>query len=253
MNIHLTNVSFAYSKNDHAILDNISYAMPSNQIIGLIGANGSGKSTLLHLIAGLISPTSGNIMLGDHPISHYSPQKRAQYITMMTQQHRPPFGITAQEMVLLGRHPYTAIFGFDNSKDIDIAMQAMIDTDCNQFADRKMNELSGGEIQRIYFARALAQQTPILLFDEPTTFLDIKHQYDIMTLLRKLKNRYQKTILCALHDIHMAPSICDTIIALTDGQLLSGLSKKHMTDPQILSDIYNIPLDTFSSTILPTK
>lgn len=229
-------IKFAYERTP--VINGVSFSASAGDWLGLLGPNGSGKTTLLKCLSGILRPQSGEIELTPSPspsppatnpsagrqrgegksIFHFNRAEIARSIAVVPQDSSILFQFTAFEIVLMGRTPYQKIFGFESSIDIEIATQAMKETDTWQFAKRPFQELSGGERQRVIIARALAQQPKILLLDEPTTFLDIKHQQDILKLLKKL-NEQGMTIISAMHDINLALLYCKSIMLLKDGTI----------------------------------
>ena len=185
------NLSFSYGK--RLVLKNINLTFESSEVVGIIGPNGAGKSTLLSLFQGLLFPSQGQILLADKPLISYSRLEIAKKITLVPQFSNLLFPFTVMEVVLMGRHPFQGLFSFEDKNDIKIAETSLKLTDATIFRNRLFNELSGGEKQRVIIARALAQTTQIILLDEPTSSLDIKHQKFIYELLRSLAKNEQKT------------------------------------------------------------
>lgn len=238
--IQLTKIKFAYG--DNLIINDLSLSVKPGEWLGLIGPNGSGKTTLLNIISGLLHPISGETKLNQKDIIRYSRKEIARMIAVVPQTSPFPFAFTALEIVLMGRHPYIKNFGFETGTDLKIAKEKMIQTDTWQFRGRRIDELSGGERQRVLIARALTQQPKILLLDEPTTFLDIKHQLNIMEILYELNRKTELTIISAIHDINLAISYC-TEIALMKEQTIY----KHGEPTEIIT--YANLKETFSAEI----
>jgi len=213
----ICNISFSYGTGP--ILKDISFEIKRGDWLGLLGPNGSGKTTLIKCLARLISPKSGTIQLLGKNLADYNNHELAKIMSIVPQETGIPFPFTAFEVVLMGRSPFINNFGFETKEDIDIAIKAMEMTDTRQFADRPISELSGGEKQRVVIARALAQSPQILLLDEPTSQLDIKHQQETLKLLHKLNEEDGITIVEAMHDINLALSSCKTIMFLDKGSL----------------------------------
>lgn len=215
--IKIYNITFSYDRGP--VIKDLSLAVHSGSWLGIIGPNGAGKTTLINLISGSLTKQSGKIEIDNKNISLYSRREMARRIAVVAQTNPFAFSFTALEVVLMGRSPYLKKFGFETCADLEIARTAMEKTDTYQFKNRPIDELSGGERQRVFIARALAQQPKILLLDEPTTFLDIKHQLGIMDILLDLNKREGLTIISAIHDINLAISYCGEIGILYDGKI----------------------------------
>jgi iron complex transport system ATP-binding protein len=186
----------------------------SGAFVGIAGPNGAGKTTLLNLLCGLLSCKAGSIKIDAARIESYSVKKLAQKIAVVRQEFVPVFDFTVAEMVSMARTPYLGTFGFESKADKQIVAEALEMTDTAHFASRPLAELSGGERQRVFIARALAQSTAILLLDEPTSFLDLKHQVAIYDLLKATQLEKGKTIVVVTHDINLAAQYCDEILLL---------------------------------------
>lgn len=215
--LKLSNINFAFDT--APIIDRLSLNVERGAWLGVIGPNGAGKTTLLKLISGVLRPIDGEINIDDRAIQKFSRNEMARLIAVVPQVSSFTFPFTVSEIVLMGRAPYLKNFGFETAMDIAIAEEAMKRTDIWQFRSRSIDELSGGERQRVLIARALAQEPKILLLDEPTTFLDIKHQLDIMEILTELNKDPGLTIISAIHDVNLAISYCKTIALLNNGRI----------------------------------
>ena len=211
------NINFSYGV--ERVLDNVSFEVKQGDWLGLLGPNGSGKTTLIKCLSRLCVPQSGTIRLLERPLNDYSVSELAKVISVVPQDLAIPFPFTANEVVLMGRSPFIKNFGFETKKDIAKAKMAMEATDTLQFAGRRVSELSGGERQRVIIARSLAQEPKILLLDEPTSQLDIKHQQEVLSLLGRLSEENGITIVSAIHDINLAISYCKTIMFLDKGRV----------------------------------
>lgn len=226
--IRLDNITFAY--NGTAIIAGLSLDVKAGEWLGVIGPNGAGKTTLLKLISGELKTETGSVSVHGKNIHSYSRRETAKLLSVVPQGTTFPFPFSALEVVLMGRHPYIKSFGFETARDREIAKSAMLKTDTWQFRDRSINELSGGERQRVLIARALAEEPKILLLDEPTTFLDIKHQQEIMEILTELNTKHDLTIVSAIHDINLAISYCSEIAFLFNGAVYKrGLASEVIT------------------------
>ena len=195
---------------------NINLTLKKGELIALIGANGIGKSTLLRTLIGIQPPLSGNIILNGKNITNYDSISFAQNLSIVLTEKLPPSNLTVFEIIALGRQPYTNWLG--NLSDIDIFKinEAMKLTQISSLAEKKHYEISDGQLQNVLVARALAQDTPLIILDEPTTHLDLLHKVSLFKLLKKLAKETNKCILFSTHDIDMAIQISDEMIIMTD-------------------------------------
>ncbi len=230
--IEVEELDFGFT--DKLILHNISFAVKQGRFIGVIGPNGIGKTTLLNLLCGILRPKSGSIRLAAKPIEKYSVREIAQKAAVVRQEFVPAFDFTVSDIVSMARAPYLGILGLLSRQDIQIIDDAMEATGTSGFADRILSSLSAGERQRVFIARALAQGTPILLLDEPTTFLDLKHQVGIYDLLKAAQLEKGKTIVSITHDINLAAQYCDEILFLAaDGSCQFGRPEEVLSAERI--------------------
>jgi iron complex transport system ATP-binding protein len=207
--IQVENLSFGYTQ--ATILKDLSFEVNQGQFLAIAGPNGAGKTTLLNL---LLRPKAGSIKIDTADIESYSVKKLAQKIAIVRQEFVPVFDFTVTEMVSMARTPYLGTFGFESKADKEIVKEAIEMTETAQFASRPLAKLSGGERQRVFIARALAQDTAILLLDEPTSFLDLKHQVGIYDLLKAAQLEKGKTIVAVTHDINLAAQYCNEVLLL---------------------------------------
>lgn len=210
--IQVENLSFGYTQ--ATILKELSFEVNQGQFLAIAGPNGAGKTTLLNLLCGLLRPKAGSIKIDTADIESYSVKKLAQKIAIVRQEFVPVFDFTVTEMVSMARTPYLGTFGFESKADKEIVKEAIEMTETAQFASRPLAKLSGGERQRVFIARALAQDTAILLLDEPTSFLDLKHQVGIYDLLKAAQLEKGKTIVAVTHDINLAAQYCNEVLLL---------------------------------------
>jgi iron complex transport system ATP-binding protein len=234
-------VSFSYS--DTPVLFSISFAFLQGEFVGIIGPNGSGKSTLLRLIAGITHPTSGTIRLNGTSLGELSRREIARRVAVVPQETTFVFPFSVLEVVLMGRSPHLGRFGLESAADLDIARSAMEATDTWFLRDRTMEEVSGGEKQRIIVARALAQQPAILLLDEPTNALDIRHQVDIYQLLQRLHDESGLTIVLVSHDLNLSARACERLILLHNGRVCRDGNPEEVMESSLLSEVYGTDLD----------
>lgn len=233
----LTDVRFAYEQAE--VLAGVSLAIRPGEVVGIVGPNGAGKSTLLKLMAGLLAPQGGEIRLGDRPLGSIRPGERAKLAAFVPQESRFPFAFRALELVLMGRAPHLPAFGFESQRDVAIARAAMAKTDCEAFAARPIDALSGGERQRVILARALAQETPLLLLDEPTAFLDIRHQAGLHRILAEENRRRGTTIVAAMHDLNLAAAFCSRIVMLAGGRVAADGSPASVFTAPIIRAVFD--------------
>lgn len=222
--IEVENLSFGYTPQS-TILKDISFEVKPGTFLAIVGPNGVGKSTLLNLLCGMLVPQSGTIRIDAAAIESFSPGALAAKVAVVRQELAPVFGFSVIEVVLMARTPYYNQMGFESKADRQIVSEALEATDTVQFASRPLGSLSGGERQRVFIARALAQKTAILLLDEPTSFLDLKHQVDIYDLLKAAQLEKGKTIVAVTHDINLAVQYCDEALLLGGTPSCPGVPK----------------------------
>ena len=201
------------------LIDNLSATVKRGELTALVGRNGTGKSTLLRAITGLGERIGGDILLGDKPIDSFSTAELATMVTFVTTDKVRIANLRCRDVVALGRAPYTNWIGRMQEQDEEIVMRSMELVGMGNYANKTMDRMSDGECQRIMIARALAQQTPIILLDEPTAFLDMPNRYELCTLLQRLAHEEQKCILFSTHELDIALALCDSIALISPPQL----------------------------------
>ncbi|MFH1760977.1 MAG: ABC transporter ATP-binding protein [bacterium] len=234
--IQLKNIEFQY--NGHPVINNISLDISKGVLHGILGPNGAGKSTLLRIIAGLLKPDKGVVLINGTYPGKLSSQDRAKMVSMVFQETPISFPFTVQEVVLMGRHPYQDSFLFDTRKDLTIAEEVMREMDIIELRYRQFKNLSGGERQRVSIAAALAQRTKLLLLDEPTAFSDIKHQVEIYQLFHRISKEHDLTSVIVTHDINLASLFCDTISIISNGKILTNGSPTEVLKESFLRKVY---------------
>ncbi|WP_099204634.1 ABC transporter ATP-binding protein [Scatolibacter rhodanostii] len=222
------------------IIDGIDLVIPSNKISVIIGANGCGKSTLLKTFARLIKPTSGDIVLDGKQISSYPSKSLAQKLGLLPQSPVVPEGITVFDLICRGRFPYRTMMKGMNKADFEAVEEAMEIMGITELANRSVDELSGGQRQRVWIALALAQQTDILLLDEPTTFLDIAYQVEILDLLTKLNQERGTTIVMVLHDINLSARYADYLFAVAKGELIVQGTPQEIISSELMKEVFSL-------------
>lgn len=232
------NLNFSYNK--ERVLKNINFNAEEGTIISLIGPNGSGKSTLLRCLTKLLNVKSESIFLLDKPLNKYSRRELSQKIAFLPQMQGSVNHITVRELVGLGRSPYHTIGWVLNKNDIEKIDWAIDYMKLTHIQHRYLENLSGGERQRVWIAMVLAQDTPVILLDEPVTFMDIKHQWDFIEIIMNLKFKFGKTIVSVFHDINHAIEVSDCIYLMKNGEIYSfGNSDKVITEKSLF-DVYGI-------------
>lgn len=233
MSLKASGLCFGYS-DDALVLNELNVSIPEGKITALIGRNGCGKSTLLKLFNRLLTPRTGSVTLDEKSLRDYGGRELAQKMAHLTQSPAAPDGLTVKELVEFGRHPYRGFLGRSSTNDREIVERALTDTSLHDLADRPVQALSGGQRQRAWIAMALAQDTEYLLLDEPTTYLDIAHQLEILELLSKLNSEEQKTMVMVVHDPNHASQYADHVICLASGKVLrQGKPKEIFTESNV--------------------
>jgi iron complex transport system ATP-binding protein len=248
--LKVQNLSVNYGA--RVVLKNINLELEKGKTLALLGPNGSGKSTLLRAISGILPVAQGSVRLDDQLIGALSPVERARWIAVVPQNAVLPPAFSAWETVLFGRTPYINFLGQISATDEAIARRALEKVDALALADRQMGELSGGEQQRVLLARALAQSTPILLLDEPTTHLDLQHQMGLLELVRKLAHDDELTVVIALHDLNLASRYADRIALLVEGQIHAIGTAKQVLRADVIADAYRWPVQVIDHPFLDT-
>ncbi|MER3473680.1 MAG: heme ABC transporter ATP-binding protein [Armatimonadota bacterium] len=225
---------------EREVLKGVNLRLERGEFVGLLGPNGSGKSTLLRVLSGVLKPSRGQVWLDGYPLSHLRAKDVAKRLAFVPQREEVAFSFTAWEVVLLGRAPYIGWWGKERADDVRAAQRAMERTDSLPLAERTMGALSGGERQRVVLARGLAQETPVLLLDEPLTHLDVAHQVNTLALLRQLNREEGLTVLSALHDINLASEFCDRLLVLRQGQIVADGTPSEVITPSLLARVFGL-------------
>jgi iron complex transport system ATP-binding protein len=226
--LEASDLHFAYD--DTPVLGGVDFALAPGELVALVGPNGAGKSTLLHLLLGVFEPSKGEVRVGERPLGELSRADIARRIAFVPQETRADFAFSVREIVAMGRTPHLGRFRPERREDVAAVERALDATDVRSFAHRAISELSGGERKRVHIARALAQETSVLLFDEPTASLDVEHQLEILALVRRLV-RDGKTAAIALHDLSLAARFADRVVVLAAGRIrASGKPEDVFTD-----------------------
>lgn len=236
--LHTDDLNIGYGEN--LIVKNLTIDIPDKKITTIIGPNGCGKSTLLKAITRIISHQSGNILLDGKDISKVNTKILAKQMAILPQTPESASGLTVGELVSYGRFPYQKGFGRLTKKDYEVIDWALEVTGTIDFKFRPVDALSGGQRQRVWIAMALAQETEIIFLDEPTTYLDMAHQLEVLELLQKLNREQQRTIVMVLHDLNQAARFADHIIALRDGVIVKAGNCEEVISNKVLKKVFNI-------------
>ncbi|NLN15516.1 MAG: ABC transporter ATP-binding protein [Tissierellia bacterium] len=236
--ISVKDLEFGYRED--LVLKKVSFNIRDGSFVSLIGPNGSGKSTLLKTLNNLYQPRGGSIRLYDRDLSSYKKRELARKIALVPQETNIDYDFTVEEIVMMGRHPYKKRFEMEDESDFKIVYEAMKMTNTLSLRDRLINQISGGERQRVIIAKALAQKPSIILLDEPTSNLDINHQMDILNLLKRLNRENGLTVILVIHDINLACRYSDQIIFLKDGQILGMGSPEEVVTIENMENAYNM-------------
>ena len=237
MAVQLEHVSFFYV--DGMVLEDINLSIEKGEMVGLIGPNGSGKTTLLKLISGVLSPRQGRIRLDGMDIGRLNRKEIARRVAVVPQQFHMPFAFTAKEVVMLGRIPFFRMLSEETQRDRTIVSQAMEATQAKGLEQRRFDELSRGEQQKVILAMALAQQPNLLLLDEPTAHLDINHQVEILELVRNLNQEKGITVVSAMHDLNLASLYFQRLVLLKEGRIFSDGGPSQVLTPDTIQEVFS--------------
>ncbi|REE81060.1 iron complex transport system ATP-binding protein [Paenibacillus taihuensis] len=228
---------------ERLIVENLNIAIPKGKITALVGANGSGKSTILKTMARLMTPSGGTVMLDGKSIHKQSTKEVAKQLAILPQNPTAPDGLTVSELVSYGRFPYQKGFGSLTKVDRSVISWAIEKTGMMEFADRPIDRLSGGQRQRAWIAMALAQQTDMLFLDEPTTFLDMTHQLEVLELLIHLNETAGRTIVMVVHDLNHASRYAQHMIAIKSGKVVGEGTPEAVMTKDVLREVFSIEAD----------
>jgi len=225
---------------DRQIVENLTVDVPPGKVTVIIGANGCGKSTLLRGLARLLTPTTGAVLLDGKAISSIPSKQVAQVMGLLPQSPIAPEGITVADLVGRGRYPHQGWFRQWSSADERAVAEAMTATSTLELADRPIEEMSGGQRQRVWIAMALAQETDLLLLDEPTTYLDLSHQLEVLDLLTDLNRRRGTTIVIVMHDLNLACRYADHLIAMRDGRISTEGTPHEVITSRAMQEVFGL-------------
>ncbi len=239
LNIHSITVNYGETE----ILKNLSLKIQAGEVVSLIGPNGAGKTTLMRAISGVLPLQSGSVEIDNDDLTTMSISDRARLLAVVPQARRLTPEYSVRQAVLMGRTPYLGWLGNLSKHDYDRANWALERTQISEFAERRVDKLSGGEQQLVLVARALAQDSPVVLLDEPTAHLDLRHQATILDLVHDLARERGLAVLMSLHDLNLVSLFSDNIALLGEGRILAFGSPNEVLSPKYLSDVYQVPLD----------
>ncbi|WP_138495762.1 ABC transporter ATP-binding protein [Paenibacillus pinistramenti] len=228
---------------ERLIVEDLNIKIPDGKITALVGANGSGKSTILKTMARILSPKSGSVLLNGKSIHKQSTREVAKQLAILPQNPTAPDGLTVYELVSYGRFPYQKGFGSMNAEDRRVIEWAIDVTGMSAFAERPIEQLSGGQRQRAWIAMALAQETDMLFLDEPTTFLDMAHQLEVLELLEELNAEQHRTIVMVVHDLNHASRYAQHMIAIKSGKAVAEGAPAEVMTPDVLQEVFGIEAD----------
>ena len=234
--LQMQQVSFAYL--DGLVLRDINLSVAGGEMVGILGPNGSGKTTLIKLTSGILRPNHGEIRLDGSSLNQMSRKTIARSVAVVPQQFHIPFAFTTTEVVMLGRFPFIKTLSGESADDKNIVSEVMNLVQLSQLQERRFDELSGGERQKVILAMALAQQPKLLLLDEPTLHLDISHQIEILELVRRLNTTQKLTVIAAMHDLNLAALYFDRLVLLKAGQIVADGTPSQVLTEKTISDVF---------------
>lgn len=244
------NLTLGYDKK--IIINGLSVAIPAGEITVIIGPNACGKSTLLRTLSRLLTPQSGRVQLNGQDITAYGTKEIAKQLGLLPQAPTAPTGISVRELVFRGRYPWQTLFSRPSAADRQAVEQAMAATRIEHLADQPVETLSGGQRQRAWIAMVLAQQTPLLLLDEPTTWLDISHQIELMELMRDLNREHGRTLVVVLHELNQACRYATHLIAMRDGQIVAQGKPQEIITEALIEQVYGLKCVIISDPVAGT-
>ncbi|MEZ0577118.1 ABC transporter ATP-binding protein [Nocardioides sp. MH1] len=225
---------------ERVVVEGLDLAVPDGRVTVIVGANACGKSTLLRGMARLLRPHSGAVLLDGEAVHHRSTRELAKVLGLLPQQPVTPDGITVVDLVGRGRHPHQGLLGRWTSDDERAVTEALVATGTLDLADRPVDELSGGQRQRVWVAMALAQETDVLLLDEPTTYLDLAHQVDMLDLLTDLNRSRGTTIVMVLHELNLAARYADHLVAMKAGRVVAEGAPRDVVTEEVVRDVFGL-------------
>lgn len=243
-------VSLAYG--DHLVVDDLSLTVPAGQLTVVVGPNACGKSTLLRALGRVLRPRSGTVVLDGQSIVRLPTREVARRLALLPQAPLVPEGICVGELVARGRSPHQSMLRTWSAQDADAVDRALQATGTAELVDRPVDELSGGQRQRVWIAMALAQDTDLLLLDEPTTFLDVAHQVDVLDLLARLNREHGRTVVVVLHDLNLACRYATHVVAMRDGQVVAAGPPDEVITAERVAQVFGLAAVVFPDPVTGT-
>ncbi|MFC4004179.1 ABC transporter ATP-binding protein [Prauserella oleivorans] len=225
---------------ERVVSTRLSLDVPDGAFTAVVGPNGCGKSTLLRAFVRLLRPAQGSVSFDEREIGAYPPKELARQLAFLPQDPLAPEGIKVRQLVSRGRYPHQSLLALWTPEDEEAVTEAMVTAEVEDFAERPVAELSGGQRQRVWVAMVLAQRTPYLLLDEPTSFLDITHQYRLLALLARLRKE-GRTVIAVLHDINQACRFADHLIAMKEGRIVAEGAAADIVDAALVKEVFDLP------------
>lgn len=232
------NVDIGYGQ--RLVAEKLYLQIPERRFTALIGPNGSGKSTILRSFAALLKPAGGSVLLDGHDLTSLSTREIARKVGVLLQGPIAPEGLTVRDLVRQGRYPHRSLFSHWTSADQEACDEALMLTGTTDLSDRALDSLSGGQRQRAWIAMTLAQRGEAILLDEPTTYLDLEHQIELMKLITRLVENQAKTVVAVLHDINQAARYAEHIVVLKDGHIAAAGSPDAVISTAVIADVFNV-------------
>ncbi|WP_103061914.1 ABC transporter ATP-binding protein [Actinomyces qiguomingii] len=237
---------------EHPVVSDLSVRVPPGEVTLIVGPNACGKSTLLRALSRVLVPDSGQVLLDGEDAARIRPKSFARRVGLLAQSSIAPAGITVHELVARGRYPHQSLLHQWSRQDDEAVTAAMARTHVTDLARRRVASLSGGQRQRVWIALALAQRTDVLLLDEPTTYLDLAHQVDVLELCRELNNELGTTIVAVLHDLNQACRYADRIIAMRAGRILANGAPREVITPQLVAEVFGLEVHVIRDPLTDT-
>src|SRR5437773_2348942 len=241
-----TDLSFSFARRGASVprvIDGVSLDVERGTVVGLLGPNGSGKTTLLRILAGVLPPRSGRVLIGGRPIEQLTRRELARRLAVVPQETHSTFDFSVMDMVLMGRYPHLGPFELEGAADQDIAREALMATGTAALEARPFATLSGGEKQRVIIASALAQASEMLLLDEPTAALDLGYQLEVASLLARLNRERKVTMVLATHDLNLAASVCQQLVVMRGGRILATGATRDVLTGKTVRELYDVDAD----------